>query len=455
MNILVVDDQRSARRVLSGMLRALPEVTIAEASDLESGRALIAEAPFDVAFLDLRLTPDPTNRDGLVLLEELRESTPTRAVMVTAYNDMAEVRAAMRAGAYDYVLKEDLCEEILGALVEDVRARASLESEVLTLRARAHGGLARFGYVGASEPVRRLHGLVERVALSDRPALVVGPSGSGKELVVRAIHSMGPNPEAPFFAINCGAMPENLVEDLLFGHERGAFTGADRDAPGYLSAVERGTLFLDEIAELAPTLQAKLLRVLETRRFRRLGSVEETKFEGRVVAATHADLAARVHESRFREDLFHRLDVLRIRVPALDERREDIPLLLAHFASEQSRRIRFHESALSALKNRSWPGNVRQLRNLVDRITVFSDDEIITEASLRSLEEPTAPAQDPLREAARSLLASSIEDKLEAMESALIREALELSDGNKSAAARLLGVHRKVVERRLQRDGES
>jgi DNA-binding NtrC family response regulator len=456
MNVLLVDDQRSARRVLGDLIALAEGAQVTEASSLDEARRAIEQASFDLAFVDLRLADDARNRDGIQLLKELRERPAIRVVVVSALGEMAEIRAAMRAGAWDYVLKDDLCEEIVLPIVDEARTRNRLERELLQLRVRATGASQLDDLVGVSPPMERLRAAIGRVALSDRPVLVIGPSGSGKELVVRAIHALGPHPSAPLLDLNCGAMPEALIEAQLFGHERGAFTGADRRGVGFFAATQSGTLFLDEIAELPVGLQSKLLRVLETRRFRPVGSVSDVAFDGRVVAATHADLGERVREGRFREDLFHRLDVLRLRVPALDERREDIPALVAHFAARQSRALHFDASAFELFGSVPWPGNVRQLRNLIDRLAVFSETDTISAATIRGLDDralSSSPAS--LREAARVVLRSPVPDKLTSMETALIEEAMSLSGGNKTAAARLLGVHRKVIERRTKDDDVS
>ncbi len=301
--------------------------------------------------------------------------------------------------------------------------------------------------------MNRLHGVIERVARSDRPVLVNGPTGSGKELVVGAIHAMSARRGQPLFDLNCGAISPALIESQLFGHERGAFTGADRRREGYLSAVGEGTLFLDEIAELPLLLQSKLLRVIETGRFRAVGATVESKLAGRIVAATHADLAARVSAGAFREDLYFRLNVLTVKVPSLAERPSDIPDLIAYFAAQHPKPPRFSRAAIDVLCARDWPGNVRELRNLVERAAVFCDDEEITPGTLSKVdalaETPSiAPA---LQGHARAILQLPLGNKLAAIESALVNEAMALAGSNKSSAARLLGVHRKVLERRVAR----
>ncbi|NVJ25526.1 MULTISPECIES: sigma-54-dependent transcriptional regulator [Myxococcus] len=463
MRILIVDDQRSARRVLTSVLSPMVGVELCEAASLVEARKVLAETSVDVALVDIRLDSDSRNRDGLTLIGEIRRHTSAVPIVVTVSNEMAEIRAAMRLGAYDYVLKDELCEELILPILEGLRDRRKLEHEVRVLRARNGPEGLPSGVVGTSEAMKRLLSVVRRVALSDRPALVTGPTGSGKELVARALHTLGPRPDAPWLDVNCGAIPEFLMESQLFGHERGAFTGAERRQEGLLSAVGPGTLFLDEIAELPLSLQAKLLRVLETGAYRRVGSTEDLVFQGRVVAATHADLEERVKQRGFREDLYYRLAVLEVQVPALDERREDIPALLAHFVTRQRRRLQFSEEAVAVLTRASWPGNVRQLRTLVDRLTVFAEEDHVTPETLAQLpgrERRGIPTEDPVKQLARSILRlPEIGDRLLHVEQALIAEAMTLAEGNKSAAARLLGVHRKAIERRLGRpdgaEGES
>ena len=452
MHVLVVDDQRSARRNLVTLLQSFEEVTVVEAASLDEARRALERHPIDLALVDVRLSEDARNRDGLVLVREIAEKTTAVPVCVTASSEMDVIRTAMRSGAYDYLLKDGLCEEVLAPLVRGLSDRRRLEREVVELRARVSPGGAPPGIIGTSAPMERLRSAIKRVALSDRPALLLGPTGAGKEVVARAIHVLGPHPEEPLLDLNCSAIPENLIESMLFGHERGAFTGAERRQPGYFSAVGRGTLFLDEIAELPLTMQARLLRVLETKRFRAVGSTAELAFEGRIVAATHANLDERVRGGRFREDLLYRLNVLSVRVPSLEEHREDIPALVAHFAKTQRRALRFTPEALDALTRDAWPGNVRQLRNLIDRVAVFAEHDEVTPETLRDVaERGTVSADEALRRCAREILALPHPNKLDAIEEVLVAEAMASADQNKSAAARLLGVHRKVVERRLDR----
>jgi DNA-binding NtrC family response regulator len=314
--------------------------------------------------------------------------------------------------------------------------------------------VAVMGLVGTSRVLERLRETIRRVARSDRPVLVIGPTGSGKELVVRAIHAHGAPAGEPLIDVNCGAIPEPLMESFLFGHERGAFTGATRRQEGALTLARRGTLFLDEIAELPLTLQPKLLRVLETRRFAPVGSPAVKHFAGRVVAATHASLEERAASNRFREDLFYRLNVLTVMVPGLDERVEDIPALVEHFSRQQTQPLHLSPDAIDLLCSVPWPGHVRQLRNVIDRLAVFADGDVVTpDLVRRSLALESAPQRSNggIDSLLHAVLRLSVDNKLEAVADALIAHAMAVCGGNKSAVARMLGVHRKAIERRLEK----
>ncbi len=309
--------------------------------------------------------------------------------------------------------------------------------------------------VGRAPAFLHLLRLLDRVAHTDRAVLISGPTGSGKEVMAQLIHHRSRAPHAPFLDINCGALPEHLVEAELFGYAKGAFTGAVNSHPGHFERVGTGTLFLDEIGELPLSLQPKLLRVLETRSFRPLGSTEVKRFMGRVVAASHRDLDALVRDGRFREDLYYRLAVFVLDVPGLEQRREDIPELASHFAALQPRALTFTDAALNRLQHHAWPGNIRQLRSVIDRLGVLCEVSHITAEVLADFldPQPMADAVDPLV-LADALIALPGDDKLAVAEQLLIDRAMQLSDDNKSAAARLLGVSRKAVERRLAARGE-
>lgn len=383
MRVLIVEDNPSARRSLRHFMSGVQSLDVHEANSLTAARQALSEQSFDVVFIDLCLDQRaPRNRDGMSLIREVREQSTAVPIVITVAAEMPEIREAIRQGAYTYILKDELCEELVVPVLEELRARRSLEQGVLELQ----------GLIGTSPAMNRLRRTIRRVANTDGPVLILGPTGSGKELVAHAIHTLSARRPHALVTVNCGALTETLAEAQLFGHEKGFFTGADRARPGFLVETGAGTLFLDEIAELPLPLQAKLLRVLENRTFRALGAPNDARFHGRVIAATHVDLEAQRKQSRFREDLFYRLEVLTVRVPSLSERTEDIPLLADRFAREAERPIMLSEDAKEALTQLSWPGNVRQLRNLVQRLTAFVEGDTIRANDVR--EHQAATSQD-------------------------------------------------------------
>lgn len=305
------------------------------------------------------------------------------------------------------------------------------------------------GLIGNSEDLIKLKALIKRLAPSTKPILITGPTGSGKELVAKAIHDTSPLHEGPIVCVNCGAIPENLIESLLFGHEKGSFTGAEKQTDGYLKQASGGTLFLDELGEMPLLLQAKLLRVLETGQYTRIGGSQDMTFTGRIVAATHVNLEEAVVNKTFREDLYYRLNVLTIQVPELNRRKEDIPLLIEHFAGRSENPLPFTPSAIDFMQRLNWPGNVRELRNAVERLCLLTDaDEISPTCIKEILHLQPMDADSALDEMASRILSLDVADKTSTILNALLLRALRDSNGNKSEAARLLGVHRKVVERR-------
>jgi DNA-binding NtrC family response regulator len=297
--------------------------------------------------------------------------------------------------------------------------------------------------------------MIRRVADANATVLIRGETGTGKELVARALHEMSGRRNEPFVAVNCSALPGTLIESLIFGHERGAFTGAERRTRGQLELAGGGTMLLDEIAEMPIELQSKLLRVLEDRRFRPLGAEEERPLQARILASTHVDLQRRIAEGRFREDLYYRLNVVTLHVPPLAERGEDIPELVASFSADLTRKLRFTESAMAWLERRPWPGNVRELRNVVERVALLSETDTVDVPTLEELANPpgAGDARLEIDKMARSLLAlpERLGSKLDVIERAILHHAIESCGGNKSAAARLIGVDRKALERRWER----
>jgi DNA-binding NtrC family response regulator len=456
MRILIVDDQRSARKVLRQMLAPLPDVDLTEAASVDEAMGHVERIGFDMLLLDIRLSEDTRDRGGLDLLRKVRSAGLTvPVVMVTSMSEVSEVREAMRLGASDYVFKDELSPELLLPVIQNFRDKMILAGQVRRLREKVDETYGARAIVGSSPPMDRVRKLISRVAQSNATVLVRGETGSGKELVARAIHELSDRHDDPFIPVNCSALPGSLIESLLFGHERGAFTGADRRARGQLELAGEGTVLLDEIAEMPIDLQAKLLRVLEDRRFRPLGAEQEVPLRARVLAATHVDLEKRIAEGRFREDLFYRLNVVTIDVPALADRESDIPELIAAFTAQLSRKIRFNEPAIAWMMKRRWPGNVRELRNVVERLALLSESESIEVKTLEELarERYNVQADQEIDRLARVILSlpDKLGSKLHVIERAVLHHAIEACGGNKSAAARLIGVDRKSLERKWER----
>jgi DNA-binding NtrC family response regulator len=456
MKILIVDDEASGRYPLKRILGKLGDVEILEAASVESALAAVEKSSPDLLLLDIRLSEDPRDRGGLEILRRVRASgRQTPAVMVTSMTEFAEVREAMRLGAQDYVPKDELCPEMLLPIVEGQRERLLLKGEVVRLRERVDRAWGSKAIIGSSPGMERVRRLVDRVAESSSTVLVRGDTGTGKEMVARAMHQMSSRRAEPFIAVNCSALPGTLIESLIFGHERGAFTGAEKRTRGQLELAGAGTILLDEIAEMPTELQAKLLRVLEDRRFRPLGAEGELPLRARVLASTHVDLEQRIQEGRFRQDLFYRLNVVTVFLPPLSERADDLVELLADFTAEMARKLRFTDEAVAWLVRRQWPGNVRELRNVLERLALLADADLIDAPVLEELaaERPLPDANAEVDRMARALLAlpDRLGSKLRVMERALLHHAIEACGGNKAAAARLIGVDRKVLERRWDR----
>jgi DNA-binding NtrC family response regulator len=456
MKILIVDDEASGRYPLKRILGKLCDVEILEAASVEAALVLVEKAAPDLLLLDIRLSEDPRDRGGLEILRRVRASgRQTPAVMVTSMTEFAEVREAMRLGAQDYVPKDELCPEMLLPIVEGQRERLLLKGEVVRLRERVDRAWGSRAIIGSSTGMERVRRLVDRVAESSSTVLIRGETGTGKEMVARALHQMSSRRAEPFVAVNCSALPGTLIESLIFGHERGAFTGAEKRTRGQLELAGGGTILLDEIAEMPTELQAKLLRVLEDRRFRPLGAEGELPLRARVLAATHVDLEQRIQEGRFRQDLFYRLNVVTVFLPPLFDRADDLVELIAAFTSEMARKLRFTDEAIAWLMRRQWPGNVRELRNVLERLALLADDDLIDVPVLEELaaERPVPDATAEIDRMARGLLAlpERLGSKLRVMERAVLHHAIEACGGNKAAAARLIGVDRKVLERRWDR----
>jgi two-component system response regulator PilR (NtrC family) len=452
--VLVVDDEAGLREMLRLLfVRAGYRVSVAD-GETSAVEHLRAGEPFDVVVTDLAM-PDGS---GMGVLQSSRaRDASTQVIMITAYATTAQAVTAMREGAYDYVQKPFKNDELLAVVEKAVEKRAIVDQN-RTLRRHLQQGFRAGDVVGKSAAIRSVMSIVQRVASAPASVLITGESGTGKELVARAIHFAGERASKPFVAINCGAMPEALLESELFGHERGAFTGAVGKKLGLFRAANGGTLFLDEIGELPLPLQVKLLRVLQQRSVRPIGGEEEIPVDVRVVAATNRKVEQEVTSGRFREDLFYRLNVINLHLPPLRERTEDIPLLAEHFlakhAAAQNKRLAFGSDALRHLLGLPLRGNVRELENLVERAVTLASGPRIELADLSLSPAVSAPT---LTAAAPELPATGfdLDGHLAEIERQALIAALAKSGGVRTDAAKLLRMSFRSFRYRLAKYGLS
>ena len=435
--VLVVDDEADIRELLDLTLARMGLQTSC-AGSLAEARGLLASQRFQLCLTDMRL-PDGL---GLELVRHIAETVPDLPVaVITAHGSAENAVSALKAGAFDYIAKPVSLDQLRGIVKSaldlpgtDSAGERSVES----------------GLLGESPAIAQVRGLIERVARSQAPVHIAGESGSGKELAARLVHHLGARRERAFVAVNCGAIPESLMESEFFGYRKGAFSGAGDDRQGFFQAADGGTLFLDEVAELPLAMQVKLLRAIQEKRVRQIGATAEEGVDVRLICATHQDLKLLVEQGRFRQDLFYRLNVIELRMPALRECREDIPTLAQHIVNRlalASARTPppLAAKALAALQDYPFPGNVRELENVLERAMALMVGESIEAADLNLV-----PAQPGGSIAA---VAGSLQDLLDQVERQAILDALKQSEGNRTAAARLLGVTFRSLRYRMARLG--
>jgi len=443
--ILVCDDEASLREMLQILLRREGyRVDVVDGVHAACDQLGSAD-PYDVVITDL-VMPDGT---GMEVLDAVRSrSADTQILMITAYATTEQAVEAMRRGAYDYVQKPFKNHELLATLEKALEKR-DIVAENQTLREQVKALWSEGQLIGKSEPMGQLRDLIKRVASATTSVLITGESGTGKEMVARALHFQSPRAEAPFVVLNCGAVPENLIESELFGHVKGAFTGATGAKEGLFRAADGGTLFLDEVGELPPPLQVKLLRVLQDRKVRPVGGSAELEVDVRVLAATNRDVEAEVEGGTFREDLFYRLNVIRIEVPPLRERPEDIPVLASYFlqkhAALQGRRLEFSPEAMRWLAQQSYAGNVRELENIVERGVTLAPGNVIQREDLGD----THPSKKALNLSQIPEGRFDLDQYLTQVERELLFRALDQAGGVRKKAAELLGMSFRQFRYRL------
>jgi DNA-binding NtrC family response regulator len=442
VRLLIVEDDEHMRQTLARRF-GRQGMRVTACADAEEALAKAEHVPWDVALLDLQLP----GMNGIELLAGLKEKQPQcEALLVTAHGTIETAIQALKRGAYDYLTKPFRLPD-LEAHIQKAYEKAQVARREQQWVEHVRYESARYQLVGSSPVMQKVLGLIRKVAPTEATVLIRGASGTGKELVARALHTNSPRANRPLVTINCASLQEPLLESELFGHEKGAFTGAVQTKPGLIEVAEGGTLFIDEIGEMAPGLQAKLLRVLEDGHYRRVGSPHEQTADVRVIAATNRSLEEDLKGRRFREDLYYRLNVVTIHLPALRDRRSDIPELVEHFLT--TRRIgstpyRITDDALEALVRYDWPGNVRELANVLERAQILASDGRVTRADL-----PEKIAATAARAGADGACGDPL--RLEEVERRHLLRVLEREKGNKVHAARALGVSRRALYRLIKK----
>ena len=449
--ILVVDDEKSLREVLSIMLKRAG-YAVTEASDGDEAIGHVNKEIYDLVITDLRMP----KADGMDVLKAVKSSSPDTVVLViTAFATSDSAVEAMKQGAYDYLTKPFQVDEVQ-LIIRNALEKRRLSTENMLLKREMASQSSFAKIVGQSEAMQKVFDVVKKVADAKSNILICGESGTGKELVARAIHYNSARSAMPFVAVNCSAVPETLLESELFGHVKGSFTGAISNKAGLFEVANGGTIFLDEIGDTTPTIQVKLLRVIQEREFRRVGGNQDMKVDVRVIAATNRDLEKAVAEGTFREDLYYRLDVIPIRLPPLRLRTGDIPLLVTHFlekfSQEGSKPVpTLSQEAMHVLLEHEWRGNVRELENLIERVVAFSSGAPVTDADVRGWLHRSVTPQQPGLPTDLPDDGLDLEALINGIEKDLLMKALERSKWVKKKAARLLRLNTRSFRYRLEK----
>lgn len=445
LHCLVVDDETDIRELLVLTLERMG-IAAASAKNVEEAQHMLAHQPYALCLTDMRL-PDGT---GLDLLRHITQNYPGLPVaVITAYGSAENAVSALKAGAFDYLTKPISLKQ-LRPLVE----------AALKLSDTSPRTASEISIIGESSAIQHVRSMIAKLARSQAPVYISGESGSGKELAARLIHINGSRRDGPFIAVNCGAIPENLMESEFFGYKKGAFTGANQDKEGMFQAANGGTLFLDEVADLPLAMQVKLLRAIQEKKVRMVGSTKEESVDVRIISATHRNLATMMENGHFRQDLYYRLNVIELRLPALREMPDDIPMLAKHLLDKQCRLMGINipeldDSAIAALRKHPFPGNVRELENTLERALALCDGRVITAGDFLLQGESRIQhnlANDPVITPANGV---ALPEYLENIEKQMILDALEKTGHNKTAAAKLLGVSFRTLRYRLSKLGLS
>jgi len=439
--ILVVDDERGVRQSFNMVLKNKYHVLLAGTG--EKAVDILQKNSIDLILLDI-LLPDI---DGIDLLKKFKKTEPnTEIIMITAVNDLRTAVKAIKLGAYEYIIKPFMVDEVL-TLIRRALEKRHLVKQVVYLKNELERYLPFEKMVGKDEKMKKVFELISVVSQSHGTVLIQGESGTGKELVARAVHNLSPRKNQPFVVINCAAIPATLMESELFGHDKGAFTGAESIRMGKMEIADKGTVFFDDIDSLDINMQAKLLRIIQEKEFQRLGETKTMKADVRFVAASNKNLDELILREEFREDLFYRLNVFPIKLPPLRERKEDIPLLLNHFFKLYAKKSgkpqkMITENALKILIEYDWPGNIREMQNLVERLCTIKQDPVV------QLKDLTA-----LTISKKSVINNSLKEAVNSFEKQYIAETLDLVKGNRKKASEKLGIHRNTLLAKIHEYG--